>query len=148
MGTIIAQFSDGRLFVNEERAVDQKYGKATVGVPFRIGGVRTVEKIVSLEAYLSGYYNSASGSLVASHLEATISGDTLMVILRRGDDLYMRVSGALGRAVLSGESNINLFLTPGYLAGITSGIPLLGELASGAGGISGIVNINANVIAH
>ena len=146
MGTIITQYADGRLLVNEEKAVEERYGKTAMGVPFRIGNIKTVERVLSIDAYLSGYPNSASGAICAPLNEVKTSGDTLLVVLRRADTQWLGYSGTMGNQVLSGTAP--LYFALGGLASITSGLPLMGELLSGLGAISGIIRIVANVIGH
>jgi hypothetical protein len=135
---IVAQFSDGRLLVNEEKAVEQGYkmsGYSTYGVPYRIPNIKQIDKVVSLDANISGLYGLA-GKLDAQIAEAGVSGDTLLVVLRRADNPLL-ASGAY-----SG------FPAFGSFAGITSGIAIGNELASGTTGISGLVRITANVIGY
>lgn len=175
MAEIIARFADGRLLVQEEKLAEQGYkmsGYSTVGVPFRIGNIKTVEKILTLEAHVSGY-GGELGSLVAPAKEAKISGDTLLVILRRCD---LGSPTMTGTATISGLT-ISSWITSasiaagasgliisgyaattltgpigsgaaalGALSGITSGLAQYGELTSGLTLISGKVNIRANVI--
>jgi hypothetical protein len=141
MGEIIAQYADGRLLVNEHKAVEGSYGQRAKGVSFRIGNVKTIEKVLSIDAYLSGFMNCASGAIVAPLSEATISGDTLHVVLRRADEAFLGYSGTI-------LSSPVLYMAYGGMSGITSGLPLMGELLSGLAAISGVIRINANVIAH
>ena len=176
MGKIVARFADGRFLVQEEKLAEQGYkmsGYSTVGVPFRIGHVKTVEQILTLEANVSGY-GGELGSLVAPAKEALISGDTLLVILRRCDlgsptmtgTGTATISGVVASgiwsgiisghgAVISGYATTTVTVTGpigsgsaalGALSGITSGLAQYGELTSGLTLISGKVNIRANVI--
>lgn len=140
MGEIIARFADGRILVQEEKLCEQGYkmsGYSTYGVPFRIGHIKTVENVLSVDAHVSGYPGD-DGRLVAPLKEVGISGDTILVILRKGD---------LGQ-MLPALSGGCISAYPGHsvLSGITSGIPYLGELISGLTPISGVVNIVANVL--
>ena len=131
MAEIIARFADGRLLVQEEKATDRNYGSG--GIPFRIGLVRTVERVLSLEAELSGY---PMYKFAAPLNEVLVSGDTIIPILRRGD-FYGQGSGEM----LSG------YLSMGVLSGVViSGTPYGGELKSSLS--SGLINIVANVVGY
>jgi hypothetical protein len=132
MAEIIARFADGRLLVQENRAVESNY--AASGIKFRVGHLRVIEKVLSLEAFVSGAYG-AQGGLYTSLGEAQklVSGDTIVLMLRRGDIPTM----------LSGfASGLNAY---GVLSSITSGVGYKAELLSGAP-ISGLVRVLTNVI--
>ena len=128
MAEIIARFADGRLLVQEERAVTEHYTSG-MGTPIRIGLVKTVEKVISLDSYVSGY---PVGKVAAPIADAVASGDTVLVKLRRADVL---ISGVASGAI-----------TIGPLAHITSGLEWGEELGSGVAQISGQLKILANVI--
>lgn len=136
MGDIIARFADGRLLVEEDKAAEQGYkmsGYSTYGVPFRIGHLRVVEKVLSIDANVSGYPGEA-GALEVPLRDVKTSGDNILVRLRRKDQPHF----------LSGyTSGLHAYSA---LSGITSGIGYLGEITSGLSIISGILNIRANVI--
>lgn len=135
MGEIVTRFADGKLWVKEEKLVTEGYKiSSTIGVPFRVGHIKTIEQILTLEAYVSGY---PACRVETSPKEAYISGDTLLVVMRRGDVVDGAVSGSL--AQMSGG--------PAYscLSAITSGLNYWGEILSGYA-ISGKLNIRANVI--
>lgn len=132
MAEIIARFADGRLLVQEERPVTKDYTSG-IGTPIRIGLVKTVEKILSLDSYVSGRPLARVGAPLA---EAVASGDTVLVRLRRTDlmdDIW--VSGSPKAST-------------GYLSGITSGLTWNEELASGIALISGRLKILANIIGY
>jgi len=127
MAKIIARFADGRLLVHEDRVLDTQY--VSGGVPVRIGLVRTVEKVLSIDTKISGY----PGQNVAASLnEVTISDDTITPILRRSD--LPTVSGCVASGLAA----------PGVLSGITSGLDFGQQLTSGL--TSGKLAILANVI--
>jgi len=130
MAEIIARFADGRLLVHEDRVLDTQY--ISGGIAVRIGLVRTVEKVLSIDTKISGY----PGQNVAAPLnEVTISDDTITPLLRRGD--MPTISGC----VLSGMG------APSMLSGITSGLTFGAQLASGCMN-SGKLAILANVIGY
>lgn len=132
MADIIATFSDGRLLVQEDRAVDTDTISGGY-VTLRIGGVRKIEKLVALgAAYVSGRIDD---KLATDIKDTLVSGDTLRVQLRRLDQPNF----------LSGyASGLHSY---GYLSGLTSGLGFYGTLASGKS-TSGLVRVMANVIAH
>ena len=130
MAEIIARFSDGRLLVQEERAIETRY--VSGGIPFRIGLFKTVEKVLSIDAHLSGYPELR---FAAPLKEVLVSGDTIIPILRRAD-FY----GFLSGSPASGYAGV------GGLSGI-SGRAYMEQLRSG-GPTSGIINIKANVIGY
>jgi len=135
MAEIIARFSDGRLLVQEDKAIETDY--ASGGIPFRIPLVRTVEKVLSIDAQLSGY---PQFKFAVPLKEVLVSGDTIIPILRRAD--------FLGETSLSGNL---LDSGKGYSVGVLSGIVISGtkwgeELTSSLS--SGQINIVANVIGY
>ncbi|GAI78123.1 unnamed protein product, partial [marine sediment metagenome] len=89
MAEIIARFADGCLLVQEEKAIESHY--ASGGIPFRIGLVKTVVKVLSIDAHLSGY---PEFRFAAPLKEVLVSGDTIIPILRRADFLGF-VSGEI-----------------------------------------------------
>ena len=132
MAEIIARFADGRLLVQEEKAIETDY--ASGGIPFRIPLVKTVEKVLSIDAHLSGYPNL---KFAAPLKEVLVSGDTIIPILRRAD-LYGLQSGVIATSGYASE---------GVLSGVViSGTPYMEQLASSLS--SGIINIKANVIGY
>jgi len=164
MAEIIARFADGRLLVQEDRLVESDTisgGFATL----RIGHVKTIEKVLSIDAQISGYPDQK----VAVELkDVLISGDILRPQLRRCDLGVPTLTGAVtitsselvklwtmsgiqgvfsgGPATVTltgpvGSGNLSL----GYLSGVTSGRGYYETLASGAF-VSGRLRIIANVI--
>ena len=132
MAEIIARFADGRLLVQEEKAIESHY--ASGGIPFRIGLVKTVVKVLSIDAHLSGY---PEFRFAAPLKEVLVSGDTIIPILRRADFL----------GFVSGEIPASGYLSVGVLSGVVgSGIAYMGHLTSGFS--SGKINIVANVIGY
>ncbi|GAJ19555.1 unnamed protein product, partial [marine sediment metagenome] len=120
--------ADGRLLVQEERFVTEAYTSGT-GTPIRIGLVNTVEKVLALDTYVSGY---PEAKVAAPLADAKVSGDVVLVGLRRAD-----VTISAGMA-----SNLFAF---GALAHITSGKGWMEELTSGLSQISGKLKILVNV---
>jgi len=129
MAEIIATFADGRLLVQEEKAIETHY--ISGGVPFRIGLLKTVEKVLSIDAHVSGHPEYA---FVVSLKEVLVSGDTIMPVLRLGI--------LSGMTAMSGSYH--------GLAGTLSGIFLSGsgptDQLTSACLTSGQINIVANVI--
>jgi len=125
MAEIIARFADGRLLVQEEKTLASHYTSG--GMAIRIGHLKTVEKVLSIEAYMSG---QPQYSVAAPLKEAKTSGDTVVFTLRRSDMVSGMGSGALMASFL--------------LSGVTSGIDWNREIASGL--VSGRLNILTNVI--
>jgi len=165
---IVARFADGRLLVQEEKLLENGVYTSGKGIAVRIAHVRIVEKILSLETFVSGYGDA--GRVLAPLKEATVSGDTIMLILRRTDIgspvMTGLFSGQLGSGYLSGLGLISgtravslsgyLTLTGpigsgtaalGMLSGITSGLAQYGQIVSGTL-ISGKLNVIANVVAY
>ena len=150
MSEIIARFADGRLLVQEDKDAEN-YVRSGGYLPFRIGGVRQVGKVVSVDAHISGY----PGSKVAVPLkDVLISGDTLLLQLRRSDlgsptltGLFSGLQGASG--ILSGIVTVGPVgsgtAALSVLSGITSGRGFYESLTSGRP-VSGQLNIVANVI--
>jgi len=132
MAEIIARFADGRLLVQEERVMGQEI--ASGGVPIRIGLVKTVTKVLSLDAYLSG---SPCERIATPLNEVKTSGDTIIPILRRAD-LW---------GLTSGYDAASGYASQGVLSGLVcSGLAYWEQLTSGA--TSGVVYIKANVIGY
>ena len=169
MAEIVARFADGRLLVQEDRAVAQNY--LSGGVRVRIGHVKTIEKVLSIDNWISGYYGD---KVITDLRDVKISGDTLLVLMRRADfgvvgmaatgvgyisgvlisgsPLYPMISGA--RLILSGTVTTTVTLTGpigsgaaalSVLSGITSGLYRYQELTSGRP-VSGKLQILANII--
>jgi hypothetical protein len=145
MGEVIATFADGRLLVQESKACESRYVGS--GIPFRIGGISQVEKVLSVDNDYSPYGlisplsevrigRPLSGRGVYSGQVQELS-DYLMVVLRRGD-LGLAISGDIN----SGRVPQNL------MSGITSGLAWMGEVLSGNVKVSGAVTITANVIGY
>ena len=131
MAEIIARFADGRLLVQEEKAIESHY--VSGGIAFRIPFLRTVEKVISIDAHLSGY---PEYRFAAPLKDVMVSGDTIVPILRRAD-LY-------GFAA-SGTVPISGYASEGVLSGVVaSGTRYMQQITSGLS--SGKINIIANVI--
>lgn len=131
MTTTIYKFEQGRLLVHEERAVETHYRGS--GVPVRIGGVRTIDEVLSITTDYERY------GLVTPLAEVRTSGSEIFVVMRRGE------LGNLGSGLtVSGLASL------GLMSGITSGLAWMGELVSGgqSGLFSGHVTVTANVIGY
>lgn len=140
---IVGQFVDGRLWVEEDRPVQWGYKTSGIGVPVKIGLLDHIDRVVSLDAYISGFASGAfigNNRLLAPLHEAKISGNTVFVVLRR-TDIPGFLSGILSGQVIGTQAW-------GALAGITSGLGFGEELASGNAAISGYVNIRVGVIGY
>jgi len=131
MAEIIARFADGRLLIQEDRVMENQITSG--GVAVRIGHVKTIEKVLSIDTKISGY----PGQNVAAPLnEVRISGDTIIPMLRR-HDIFGLTSGI---HLLSGYSTI------GALSGtIRSGTAFGAQLTSGCA-TSGRLGILVNLI--
>jgi len=167
MAEIVARFADGRLLIQEDKLVETGVYSSGKGIAVRIAQVRTVEKILSLEAFVSGY--GELGRVLAPLKEATVSGDTINVILRRTDIGTPVMTGLLSGLIATGAisglisgdnrawvlSGMMILDGPigsgnaalGMLSGITSGLPYYGQIVSGTL-ISGKLNVIANVIGY
>jgi len=167
MPTNIYKFEQGRLLVQEVRAVESNY--LASGIPVRIGQIRCIEKVLSVDTDYSQY------GLITPLEEVTISGSEIFVVMRRGDNTTPTVSGWITsgpgpygqlhplRLVLSGRilsgpmvssAPVQLAISlgsgsPAYglLSGLTSGLASMGPLVSGAV-ISGRITVKANVIGY
>ena len=139
MAEIIARFADGRLLVQEDRAVQTETvsgGYCTL----RVGHVRTIEKVLSIDAEISGYPNQK----VATELrDVVVSGDILRVQLRRAD---------LGLPVMTGSLTIGSGLLSGLLSGFQgpfSGAPslvtLTGPIGSGTAALNQLSGITSGI---
>jgi len=128
MTTTIFKFESGRLLVHEERTAETAY--LASGQPLRIGGVRTIEKVLSIDTDYSKL------GIVTNLEEVLISGNKLQVPMRRGD-----LGSLLSGLPLSGAAAL------GLMSGLTSGLAWLGPLVSGAP-TSGRVEVHANVIGY
>jgi len=167
MAEIIARFADGRLLVQEDKAVET--GTISGGyMSFRVAHVRTIEKVLSIDAAMSGHPDEK----IATELrDVAISGDLLRVQLRRADlgvpvmarTLIMTSANISGftRVILSGlqgfTSGFPIFDTQANfgsgtaslsrLSGVTSGLGYYDTVCSTAL-VSGILKIVANVIGY
>lgn len=136
MGEILARYADGRLFVREEKLAEEDY---TNLLPVRVGHVKTVEQVISVDAHMSGY---PQNPLLAPLKDAAVSGDKVNVKLYKADieQVTVPLSGYVG------------FLSayPGHsvLSGTTSGIGFHADLLSGVAWVSGRVNVILNVIGY
>jgi len=128
MGTSIYKF-EGRLLVNEATALKANY-PAGSGIAFRIGQVRQVEKVLSIDN------NYAIYGLITPLNEVRISNNEIFVVMR-GMSVGLGTSGV----ALSGAAGL------GLASGIVSGLAWMGELRSGAP-ISGKITVTANVIGY
>ena len=129
MGEIIATFADGRLLVYEERLCGNTppiSGGLYIGsgIPVRIGGLRTVERVISID-------NNWNNVGVLTPLREVTPGDgKIFVVMRRGD-VGVGVNSVLtsGHAITVGISGYacatsavgNLFSGLGYYAEAISG---------------------------
>jgi hypothetical protein len=145
MAEIIARFADGRLLVQEDKKCESRYCGS--GIPFRIGHIRQIEKVLSVTTDYEKYgLVTALGEARIGRQEAAWSGlpqaqaDNLMVVMRRGN--------VEGMGVVSGLLVISGGVALGNMSGITSGLAYMGELASGLIAVSGVVKITANVIGY
>jgi hypothetical protein len=134
MGDIIARYADGRLLVQQSTVCKKGYDYTlksgnnftALGAAIRIGNVKTVERVLSIDNDISGY----PGEKVITNLnEVSISGDVIYVKMRRYDGL-------------SGDAGI------GATASLTSALGAQQELVSGNVYISGKVRVVANVIGY
>lgn len=134
---IITHFVDGKLWVEQDRPLEQGYkmsGYSTYGVPVRVGLLKTIDRVINLEAYISGHPERIATPLT----EAKISGDTVLVVLRRQDFGVNVTSGAF----TSGTNAL------GAVSGLTSGIGFMAELASGLVAASALISIKVGVIGY
>ena len=130
MTTSIFKFESGRLLVHEERTCETAY--LASGQSLRIGGVRTIEKVLSVDTDYSKL------GLVTDLEEVLISGNKLQIPMRRGD------VGPVTSGTWVFGSGAGAY---GLLSGLTSGLAWLGPLVSGAP-TSGVVTVHANVIGY
>jgi len=128
MATTIYKFEQGRLLVHEERTLLTNYRDIQSGVPVRIGGVRTIEEVLSVTTDYERY------GLVTVLEEVRTSGSEIFVVMRSMD-----VGPGTSGIALSGAAGT------GLLSNITSGLGWLGELRSSSP-ISGLITVKANVI--
>lgn len=161
MGEIVAKFADGRYLVQEDKALDTDY--VSGGVAFRIGLVHTVEKVLSIDAHMSGY---PSEKVAVPLREVKVSGDTILPILRRADIGSPVMTGLFSGLATSGLQASGVWGFSGFaysgiitltgpigsgtaalsvLSGVTSGLAKDGQLTSGKL-VSGRLLITANVI--
>jgi len=151
MAEIIARFADGRLLVQEDKDAED-YVRSGGYLPFRVAHVRTVQKVLSVDAHISG----SPGDKVAVPLkDVLISGDTLWLQLRRcdlGSPTFTGIVSGLQAAsgIVSGIVTLDGPIGSGtaalgLLSGITSGRGFYESLTSGRP-VSGQLQIVANVI--
>lgn len=136
MTTTIYKFESGRLLVHEERTAESAY--LASGLPLRIGQIRQIEKVLSIDTDYAKY------GLITPLNEVLISGNTLQIVMRRGDMGTYVTSGFMSGLVplgMSGYAAIDL------MSGLASGLAWLGPLRSGAP-TSGKVKVHANVIGY
>lgn len=132
MAEIIARFVDGRLLVEEEKAIESHYTSG--GIAFRIPFVKTVEKVLSIEAIPSGYPQLRLGVPLT---EVLVSGDTIIPRLFRADLLGL----TSGYDAASGYTSLGI-LSSIVASGTVYGGPLASSISSG------IIRIKANVIGY
>jgi hypothetical protein len=132
MGKIIARYSDGRLLVREERIAQNAYG---ADLAVRIGNVKTVEQVISVDAHISGY---PAATLFAPLNGVSVSGDTVHIKLYKAD-IEQALPNLSGGVISAYPGNT-------VLSGTTSGLAFHGQLLSGVAWTSGLVNVVANVI--
>jgi len=144
--TTIYKFEQGRLIVHEERLMESSYRAS--GVPVRIGQVRAIEQVLSVDTDYSQY------GLVTPLNEVRTSGHEIFVVMRRGDMGDVATSGLTSGLVVGGNVGLSGMAAMGLMSGITSGAAWLGEVAHGRGALSGIsamsgvVTVIANVIGY
>ena len=140
MAEIIARYADGRLLVHEERVMAGQIGSGgfSSGYPgTRIGLLRVVEQVISVDTKLSGYPDAHIAAPLSDVTIGSGNLDTIKVVLRRADI----------RGPLSGLYLESGFASIGALSGLVcSGLPLGGRLLSGK--TSGRLTIIANVIGY
>jgi len=164
MAEIVARFADGRLLVQEDRLAQTDTVSGGYA-QLRVGHVKTIEKVLSIDCQISGYPEM---KLAAELKDILISGDILRVQLRRCDmgvptltgalilasgvlsgvasGLQGGLSGVVGSVTLTGPiGSGNLSLS--YLSGVTSGRGYYETVISGAF-VSGRLRILANVIGY
>jgi len=161
MTTDIYQFEQGRLLVREERVIEGTLSGIRTypasGIPIRIGKVRRIEKVLSVDTNYSKY------GLLSRLEEVKTSGDEIFVVMRRGDigTPTLTATAVLSGCILSGGPLVSALVpctldgplvsgTPalGLMSGLTSGLAFWGPLVSGAlSGISGLV-VTANVLGY
>lgn len=143
MAEIIARFADGRLLVQEDKALEEGTINTSGQARFRIGDLKTVEKVLSIDASISGYPNLK----VATELrDVLVSGDTLLIQLRRADFGY--ISSGMFSGAVSGLLPADFGIAAealSYLSGLTSGIGYHEPIVSTAL-VSGKLLVLANVI--
>ena len=137
MAEIIARFADGRLLIQEDKVAETNEYISGLGLPVRIGHIKTVEKVLSVGAHMSGA--PALGAVATPLKEVAISGDTIYMVMRRID-----VPQYLSGWVSGVTASINT-AAYGIMSGLTSGRGYLEELASGLC-LSGRMKVLANVI--
>jgi hypothetical protein len=135
MTTTIYKFAEGRLLVHEQTLLRSDYVGS--GVPHRIGHLRHVEKVISVDNDYSKY------GLLSPLAETRVSGAEVFVVMRRGDLQYVpSIDDVSGVPFMSGASAL------GYLSGITSGLNFGDEIQSGIGSLSGVVTLTTTVIGY
>lgn len=135
---IIATFADGRLYVKEDKLAEERYDRSW-GLPLRIGLVKTVEEVISVDAWISGYREKLNVPLG----DVSISGNKIFIRMLR-DDLGQILSGA-GAGIPLGSGSLAFSV----LSGLTSGMAYPGgEIQSGNVLVSGRVRVVASVIGH
>jgi len=132
MTTTIYKFEQGRLLVKESRVLETQYRVS--GIPVRIGHIREVEEVISIDNSYSRY------GLVTPLSEVRISGADIFVVMRRGE--------LGGEATLLSGEGVSGSLSLGLMSSISSGLAFLGELASGVLNVSGKVTVTASVLGY
>ena len=130
MTTTIYKWPNGRLLVHEERTAESSY--LASGQQLRVGLIRKIEKVLSVDTDYSKL------GLVTNLEEVLVSGNTLQIPMRRGDQ---GVPLPLSGLAVSGSAAL------GLMSGLTSGLAWLGPLVSGAL-TSGKIEVHANVIGY
>jgi len=150
MTTNIYKFEQGRLLVHESRTMETGYIGS--GVPVRIGQVRAIEEVLSVDT------NYSQLGLLTPLNEVRISGNEIFVVMRRGDLGFASVSGfasgVAGGGGFAGVTGLSGMPARYLMSGITSGLGWLFEVVSGRGALSGYsemsgkVTVTANVIGY
>ena len=131
MATSIYKFENGRLLVHEQTLLRGNYVGS--GVPHRIGHVRNVEKVLSVDTDYAKY------GVLSPLSEVKVSNDNVFVVMRRADGGIGLTSGsAMGT---SGAA------AAGLVSGLLSGLADHGEILSGRP-ISGLITLTATVLGY
>ncbi len=136
LGTeIIARFADGRLLVRQEKLAENYY--TAPGLLVRVGLLNTVERVISVDAHLSGYPNT--GALFAPLGGIGISGGAVVCVKLYRDDIH------LAAVTSSSLDSVSGYAAYGVLSAVTSGFAWHGAITSNTW-VSGHLNVILNVV--